>query len=598
MGFADINALVHEMEELVRSREPTGYRLTGGSTDALLVAADAVMVLSGAAQAAGAPPEVEKLVRVAQAAHRRRAGGPRQARRAGAGAAAPRPGPRRRRPRRLRSRCHAAPTPAAAPRAARRRSRRSASAARRRAVGPAGAHGGRRRTRSASPAEPGHAHQRGDQPDQVARRRELARAPAGAVARAGAAGPRGGGPGARGRARSRRGSTGPRRWRPSCTARQAARQRGAARLCASSPRRSRRMRMLPLSVLFEPYPRMVRDLARELGKEVELVVEGEDTRADRSVLEALRDPLMHLVRNALDHGLETREERVGGRQAAAGQADAARRARGRAASCCGWRTTARGWTRRCCARWRCAGADGRGGGGRAVGRGGARLDLPPGFSSKEVATDISGRGRGAGRGAGAAAGAGRRRDRGVRARAGAPSSSCGCRSRSPWRRCSSSRWATRRLCLSAVARRPGDQGGAASRCGRWPGARRCGSRTRCCRSRRSPRILGHGAGARAAEGELVLLVGGRAPPRRISVDRVLEERVQAVLPLKGVLVALRATSPAPPRWRTAGWRWCSRRPTSRRADGRDRPPRARRPARPGGPAAGSWWWTTRRSPAS
>ncbi|RYZ35907.1 MAG: hybrid sensor histidine kinase/response regulator, partial [Myxococcaceae bacterium] len=51
------------------------------------------------------------------------------------------------------------------------------------------------------------------------------------------------------------------------------------------------LRMLPLAVLFEPYPRMVRDLARELGKEVELVVDGEDTRADRSVVEALREPL-------------------------------------------------------------------------------------------------------------------------------------------------------------------------------------------------------------------------------------------------------------------------------------------------------------------
>jgi chemotaxis protein histidine kinase CheA len=52
------------------------------------------------------------------------------------------------------------------------------------------------------------------------------------------------------------------------------------------------------------------DLARELGKEVELVVDGEDTRADRAVVESLRDPLLHLVRNALDHGLETRVDRV------------------------------------------------------------------------------------------------------------------------------------------------------------------------------------------------------------------------------------------------------------------------------------------------
>ncbi|HLL84847.1 MAG TPA: Hpt domain-containing protein, partial [Longimicrobium sp.] len=62
MGFGDINTIVHEMEELVRSAEPAGFSLTGGSTDALLVAADAVSVLSGATPPAGAPPEVQKLV--------------------------------------------------------------------------------------------------------------------------------------------------------------------------------------------------------------------------------------------------------------------------------------------------------------------------------------------------------------------------------------------------------------------------------------------------------------------------------------------------------------------------------------------------------
>ncbi len=79
------------------------------------------------------------------------------------------------------------------------------------------------------------------------------------------------------------------------------------------------IRMVPLSVLFEPYPRMVRDLAKELGKEVELVIQGEDTKADRSVLDALRDPLLHLVRNALDHGLETRDARVAGGKAPRGR---------------------------------------------------------------------------------------------------------------------------------------------------------------------------------------------------------------------------------------------------------------------------------------
>jgi len=70
------------------------------------------------------------------------------------------------------------------------------------------------------------------------------------------------------------------------------------------------LRMVPLSVLFESYPRMLRELARELGKDVEITVEGEDERVDRSVLDALKEPLLHLVRNAIDHGLESREERV------------------------------------------------------------------------------------------------------------------------------------------------------------------------------------------------------------------------------------------------------------------------------------------------
>ena len=117
-----------------------------------------------------------------------------------------------------------------------------------------------------------------------------------------------------------------------------------------------RIRMLPLSVLFEPYPRVVRDLARELGKEVDLVVDGEDTRADRAVVEALREPLLHLIRNALDHGLESPGGSRGlGQAAPRAVSRCAPRARATALSY-GWRMTAWGWTRRCCARWRCAGA--------------------------------------------------------------------------------------------------------------------------------------------------------------------------------------------------------------------------------------------------
>jgi len=69
------------------------------------------------------------------------------------------------------------------------------------------------------------------------------------------------------------------------------------------------MRMQPVGRLFQRFPRIVRDLARQLGKEVELVLEGEGTDLDRSLVESLADPLIHLLRNALDHGLEKPEER-------------------------------------------------------------------------------------------------------------------------------------------------------------------------------------------------------------------------------------------------------------------------------------------------
>jgi two-component system chemotaxis sensor kinase CheA len=71
-----------------------------------------------------------------------------------------------------------------------------------------------------------------------------------------------------------------------------------------------KLRMLPVSTVFDAFPRMVRDLARENGKEVELQIEGAETELDRKVLEEIKDPLIHLLRNAVDHGLETPEERV------------------------------------------------------------------------------------------------------------------------------------------------------------------------------------------------------------------------------------------------------------------------------------------------
>ena len=70
-----------------------------------------------------------------------------------------------------------------------------------------------------------------------------------------------------------------------------------------------KVRMLPIEQLFNRFPRLVRDLSISLGKEVELILEGKDTELDRNLIEEIGDPLIHLVRNAVDHGLESPEER-------------------------------------------------------------------------------------------------------------------------------------------------------------------------------------------------------------------------------------------------------------------------------------------------
>jgi two-component system chemotaxis sensor kinase CheA len=71
-----------------------------------------------------------------------------------------------------------------------------------------------------------------------------------------------------------------------------------------------RIRMLPISVVFNRFPRLVRDLSRKLGKQVNLELHGEQTELDKTVLEKIGDPMVHLVRNAIDHGLEVPERRV------------------------------------------------------------------------------------------------------------------------------------------------------------------------------------------------------------------------------------------------------------------------------------------------
>ncbi|MDR0670275.1 MAG: chemotaxis protein CheA [Treponema sp.] len=70
-----------------------------------------------------------------------------------------------------------------------------------------------------------------------------------------------------------------------------------------------RIRMVPISQIFSRFPRLVRDLSKSLNKKINLVIEGEETELDKSVIEDLLDPIMHSVRNSIDHGIETQEAR-------------------------------------------------------------------------------------------------------------------------------------------------------------------------------------------------------------------------------------------------------------------------------------------------
>jgi two-component system chemotaxis sensor kinase CheA len=74
------------------------------------------------------------------------------------------------------------------------------------------------------------------------------------------------------------------------------------------------VRMMAVSVVFQRFPRLVRDISHKLNKEVQLVLEGEQTEADKNIIESLADPLIHIVRNSLDHGLETPEVRRAARK--------------------------------------------------------------------------------------------------------------------------------------------------------------------------------------------------------------------------------------------------------------------------------------------
>lgn len=70
-----------------------------------------------------------------------------------------------------------------------------------------------------------------------------------------------------------------------------------------------KVRMMPIESVFSRFPRMIRDLNKKLGKKMELYMSGEDTELDRTVIDEIGDPIMHLLRNSADHGLESAEIR-------------------------------------------------------------------------------------------------------------------------------------------------------------------------------------------------------------------------------------------------------------------------------------------------
>jgi two-component system chemotaxis sensor kinase CheA len=150
-------------------------------------------------------------------------------------------------------------------------------------------------------------------------------------------------------------------------------------------------RMIPISVIFSKFPRLVRDLCRKLGKSVELVTSGEDTEIDRSIVEALADPLTHIIRNALDHGIEFPEERVRRGKSEKGRVSVSARRQG-GTIVIELSDDGRGidvpGIRRKAVETGLPGAD------RFTEAQLLDLVFLPGFSTKEVVTDLSGRGVG------------------------------------------------------------------------------------------------------------------------------------------------------------------------------------------------------------
>ncbi|MDI3516707.1 MAG: two-component system, chemotaxis family, sensor kinase CheA [Thermotogota bacterium] len=155
-----------------------------------------------------------------------------------------------------------------------------------------------------------------------------------------------------------------------------------------------KIRMIPVAFVFNRFPRMVRDLSKELGKRVNLIISGQETELDRTVVDQIGEPLVHLIRNAIDHGIETPEERIARGKPAEGRLELTARQEGNSVII-EVVDDGRGFDRNAIQR-------------KAIERG--LLDeqtasmmnddeifqfvFHPGFSTKEDATEISGRGVG------------------------------------------------------------------------------------------------------------------------------------------------------------------------------------------------------------
>ena len=94
------------------------------------------------------------------------------------------------------------------------------------------------------------------------------------------------------------------------------------RITAELQKTAMAMRLVPIGPLFRRMARLVRDLSRQFGKQVEMETQGDEIELDRTIVEELADPLMHMVRNSLDHGIETPAERQAAGKTADGTAAA------------------------------------------------------------------------------------------------------------------------------------------------------------------------------------------------------------------------------------------------------------------------------------